>query len=517
VVYRTARVGLRVTPGQRRRLFGLLRSAGDVWAAVLELNGWRRRHGDTPLAGYQELCRELAAAGEGTFGELSSTMTRSVLRAYSDSWMGAARRRRAGDTAVRFPRRRRGLVPVRCYAGTFTVDTTGERPRVRLPVARGRPALWVRLARPLPYPAEQVRSVRLVNQGRRLILDVTAELPVAGYPADAAPDPARVAGVDLGIIHRFAAFAPADQATAAAVPATAGAGHGAEGRDEALLVSGRAIRAEHRLHLAERKARARAVAGRTPKRGQRGSRRWKRYRARSRRLEARHRARLTQARHEAANEVIDWAVQRRVGTLVVGDPRGLLAQDAGRRQNKAVRDWAVGADIAALRDKAEAAGISLRLVDERGTSSTCPACGRRTPKPRGRVFVCPHPGCGFTGHRDLVGAANIAARGTDTRAPSGGGSVIGSDLVTTHRRAGRHLPGAGRSRRDPRRALLSRPPGRPGSPTAPPAGGGGGIHLARRGPPPSSTGCGESLAGTPPTKISERPPSPQDKRSLTRH
>jgi hypothetical protein len=121
VAYRTARVALRTTPGQRRRLFGLLRSAGDVWAAVLELNGWRRRRGDRPLAGYQELCRELAAAGEGTFGELSSVAARSVLRASSDAWMSAARRRRAGEGSVRFPRRRRGLVPVRCYAGTYPV------------------------------------------------------------------------------------------------------------------------------------------------------------------------------------------------------------------------------------------------------------------------------------------------------------------------------------------------------------------------------------------------------------
>jgi hypothetical protein len=37
-LYRTARVGLRVTAGQRRQCFGLLRSASDVWACVLEVN-----------------------------------------------------------------------------------------------------------------------------------------------------------------------------------------------------------------------------------------------------------------------------------------------------------------------------------------------------------------------------------------------------------------------------------------------------------------------------------------------
>ena len=160
VVYRTARCGLRATRGQRRRLFGLLRSAGDVWCAVLELNGWRRRRQDPPLAGYQELCRELAWSGPGTFGELDSVGARSVLRRYSDAWFAAAKRRKAGDAAARFPRRRRGLVPVRWYAGTFGLDGRV----LRLPAARGCAPLVVRLDRDPPYPAGQVRSVTLVCQ-----------------------------------------------------------------------------------------------------------------------------------------------------------------------------------------------------------------------------------------------------------------------------------------------------------------------------------------------------------------
>jgi hypothetical protein len=132
VVYRTARCGLRVTRGQRRRLLGLLVSAGDVWCCVLELNGWRRHRQDAPLAGYQELCRELAAAGPGTFGELDSVGARSVLRRFSDAWFAAAKRRRAGEESVRFPRRKRRLVPVRWYWGTFELQGR----RLRLPVAR---------------------------------------------------------------------------------------------------------------------------------------------------------------------------------------------------------------------------------------------------------------------------------------------------------------------------------------------------------------------------------------------
>ncbi|WP_309233895.1 transposase [Micromonospora sp. ATA51] len=446
-MHRTARVAVRVTPGQRRRCFGLLRSAGDVWACVLEVNAWRRRRGGAPLVGYQRLCRELSGSGPGTFGDLDTTGARSVLRRFSDAWFAAAKRRQAGDVSARFPRRRRGLVPVRWYHGTFTLDGR----RVRVPTARGTSPLWVRLAREVPYPVEQVRSVTLLCEGGRLFLDVTAEVPVAVYPPGEQPDPGRVAGVDLGIIHPYAVAGP---------------------RGEGLLVSGRAIRAEHRMHLADTKARRRAVARRTPKPGQKGSRRWRKYRRRARLVEGRHRRRVRQAQHEAARTVVSWAVEQRVGVLHVGDPRGVLDLAAGRRHNLRLRQWQIGRLLQVLTDKATLAGITVHLVDERGTSSTCPACRRRIPKPRGRTLSCPH--CAFSGHRDLVAAASIA-----TRVPGGGPTTPAAVVlpeVVTHRRAGRHLPGAGRSRRDPRR---------------PPRAARGSVGPRRPAPP---TGGGESLA-----------------------
>ena len=435
MVHRTARCGLRATRGQWRRLFGLLRSAGDVWCCVLELNGWRRLRQAAPLVGYQELCRELAKAGPGTFGELDSVGARSVLRRYSDAWFTAAKRRRAGDTTARFPRRRRALIPVRWYAGTFGLDGR----RLRLPAAHGCAPLVVRLDRDPPYPAAQVRSVTLVCEAGRLWVDVTAEIPVATYPDGEGPDPGRVAGVDLGIIHPYAAAGP---------------------DGELLLVSGRAIRAECRQHLREAKARARAAARRAPRPGQRGSRRWRQFRRRQRAAEARHRRRVRQAQHEAAKTVIGWAVQRHVGTLAVGDPRGVLGLDAGRRHNQRVRAWRIGHLIRVLADKAQAAGITVTLVDERGTSSTCPSCARRVPKPAGRVFCCPY--CGHGGHRDLVAAVNIAAR-------AGGGTIPAAAAAgITHRRAGTHLPGVHPARRDPRRRPHRGPPHGPLAGTGPP-------------------------------------------------
>jgi transposase len=244
VVHRTARIRLRLTRGQAKRCYGLLRSAGDLWAWLLDTNRLRRQRGDLAVIGYQALCRQLALAGP--FGELSTVAARSVLRRYSDAWLQAAKHR-GQQQRVGFPRRKRAFVPLRYYHGTFRI----ENQRVRLPVARGQPELWVRLARPLPYPHELVRSVTLLADDGRLWLAVTAAVPSQRHGLDID----RVAGVDLGIIHPYALVT----------------------HDAGLLVSGRALRAESFLHLRDQQARQAKAARRAPKPGRHGSRRWRRH------------------------------------------------------------------------------------------------------------------------------------------------------------------------------------------------------------------------------------------------
>jgi putative transposase len=292
------------------------------------------------------------------------------------------------------------LVPVRFRWSAFTLDGR----RLRLAVAKGEPELWVRLARDVPYDPVSVRAVTLVAEAGRLFVDVSAEVPVEVHDLD----PARVAGVDVGIIHPYALAGP---------------------DGDALVVSGRALRAEERLHLEDTKRRSARMGRKAPRRGQRGSRRWRKLRAAQRRAERRHVGKIRLAHHEAAKTVIAWALSRRVGTLVVGDPKGITHRTAGRRQNRRVNTtWRRTHLTGALTDKATRAGIAVLLVDERGTSSTCPRCRRRVPKPRGRAFTC--NACGLLAHRDVIGAANIAARG--------GGTIddVPDETSTTHRRAG---------------------------------------------------------------------------------
>jgi len=154
VVVRSAPIPLRVSAGRRARLFALLVAAGDVWAWVLGCNVELRRWGLPAVVNYQRLCAELTDTGAAAFGELGTTGCRSVLRRYSDAWMETARRRHGGDAGAGFPRRKRRLMPVRWYRGTFSA--IDER-HVRLSLARGVPELVVTLARPIPYALDQLR------------------------------------------------------------------------------------------------------------------------------------------------------------------------------------------------------------------------------------------------------------------------------------------------------------------------------------------------------------------------
>lgn len=366
-----------------------------------------RRHAK-PIFGYQAWCREVVGV---EVGELSQVAIASVLRRYSAACFETAKRKRAGEQA-RYPRRKHALVPLRWRHGNFTIQDR----RIRVAMASGAPRCWLRLSRPVPYPREAIRSVTVLMDGGRLVVDVTAGLEVEDHDLD----PGRVAGVDLGIILPIAARGP----------------------EAALLVSGRAVRAEHRLHLADTKARQRLMdPKREPRRGQQGSRRWRKLRAKQRAAEAASQRRVRQAQHEAARTLVDWAIQERIGRLVVGDPQGITNQDAGPVHNRRLRTWGRTYLMGATTDKAEQAGIHVERVDERGTSSTCPHCRRRVAKPSGRNFACPH--CEHHGHRELIAAHNIAA----TR----GGHITTSTTVVEHRRVGTPT-----QRRDRRRHHMDR-------------------------------------------------------------
>lgn len=134
-----------------------------------------------------------------------------------------------------------------------------------------------------------------------------------------------------------------------------------------------------------------------------GSQRWRRLQRRKNRFLAQQKRRKRDIEHKVSRAVVDWAVERKVGRLAVGDVRNIAnGVDLGKPTNQKIANWSHGQLRRYLEYKAAAKGIAVALINEAYTSQTCPNCRERY-KPRGRMYRC--PACGFRSHRDAVSSA----------------------------------------------------------------------------------------------------------------
>jgi putative transposase len=113
--------------------------------------------------------------------------------------------------------------------------------------------------------------------------------------------------------------------------------------------------------------------------------------------------------HQQTTGLITTLQQAGVRTVVIGDVRDIRhGNDVGSTNNQKIHQWSHGSVRHKLTYKAERRGMQVALQEESYTSRTCPRCEhRRKSKVSGRVFHCTNRLCGFTWHRDAVGAINI--------------------------------------------------------------------------------------------------------------
>ncbi len=168
---------------------------------------------------------------------------------------------------------------------------------------------------------------------------------------------------------------------------------------QAMVVSGRGIRS-----LKRQRSKQLGKTAKKQSRCKQYSRLWKKLQRAKNKIKSRAERRIRALRHKATRQVINFCVEQRVGKLFIGNPHGVRNKDSGRYHNQRMALWEYGTDIDYLTHKAKQAHIMSFTGSERGTSSQCPVCGHKQ-KPKGRHWVC--RGCGFTGHRDIVGAVNM--------------------------------------------------------------------------------------------------------------
>lgn len=251
-------------------------------------------------------------------------------------------------------------------------------------LARARGLAPVRVTLPAQLaclPVAAFREMRLVYN--RATDAYTWHAVVEDGLAPAAASGSNIAALDLGEIH-----------PAAATDGT-----------EAVVFSARQLRSV-RQYTNKRLAELRSQQDRLVKQ----SRRWRKLQRRKSRFLAQQKRRTRDIEHKVSHALVAWAVERKVGILAIGDVRAVASGKRLSRQNQQkIGNWSHGKLRRYIEYKAQAAGIVTELIDEKYTSQTCPQCGQLH-KPQGRVYRCST--CGFVGHRDAVGAANILSRCT---------------------------------------------------------------------------------------------------------
>ncbi len=343
-------------------LFGRLKAAqmeaAQVWNRCCELQKQARQtHSTWPGR------NDLQQATKGRFA-LHSQSVQMVVHAFLAAIETTQQLRTTHpEMRMKYPWKAKRFYPVHWPAQAVSV----ERGRVVLPMGRGRASIVL----PLDLPEHSGACTLVWNRGFEL--HVCVEIPQAEH----APGANR-ATVDLGEIHL------------AAVTTNTGV---------ALVVSGRGVRSLKR----QRHMRHRQLAKKQA-RCQKHSNRWRKLQRAKHKMAGRIERRVRDLRHKATRQVIEFCKEQQVGTLFIGNPHGVRRENKGRHHNQRMAQWEYGKDIDYLRHKSTRVGIKSFTGSERGTSSQCPACRHRH-KPKGRVWRCGK--CGFVGHRDVVGSANM--------------------------------------------------------------------------------------------------------------
>ena len=108
--------------------------------------------------------------------------------------------------------------------------------------------------------------------------------------------------------------------------------------------------------------------------------------------------------HKAARKIINFALENNVSIIRLEALKGIRNTARTSRKNaKNLHMWSFYRLTKFIENKAKLVGIRVEFVNPRYTSKACPWC-RKLNNAADRRYRCK---CGFSSHRDIVGAMNI--------------------------------------------------------------------------------------------------------------
>jgi len=363
----------------------LREEAARLWNRLVKVHKYcRKRHWKWPNQG------QLEKHFKGRFALHSQTI-QAIIGKFAANIDSTTTKRKEGDKQARYPWRDRKHFQAVVWKGQ-SIKREGNR--VKLPNGKGRQPLVFKL--PFSFPAGKIVQAELGF--RELRLTLSREVKTVESVGNG------VVAADLGAIHLAAMT---------------------DGEDAQVIV-GRGLRA-----LTQYRNKQLAAYSQLLSKCKKGSRRWRKSRCSKAIMLARNERQQHNLLHHAANQMIDYCVDRKAGTLVVGDCIDMArnkrkTKKGSRRCNQMNSGNPLGQLVTYLAYKGQRKGVKLKRQEESYTTQTCPKCGHRH-KPSGRMYVCRNENCRFVGIRDLVGAANIM-----NKHANGGIIVAGKSLPPPH-------------------------------------------------------------------------------------
>jgi putative transposase len=193
-----------------------------------------------------------------------------------------------------------------------------------------------------------------------------------------------ISAIDLGEIHSITSF---------------------DNMGNSNIITGRKIRSEQRFRNKEL-----TYLNRRLSKCKKDSRNYKKYRRAINKLMNKSERKISNNIKKTAKMYSDYVLTKKIKTVIVGDLNNFNMNLKNRKNKKGskqkVVQWIHGKVKEQLKYNLEKHGVIIKEISEAYTSQTCPQCGNKH-KPTGRNYVCQ---CGFTMHRDLVGAYNILSK-----------------------------------------------------------------------------------------------------------
>jgi putative transposase len=196
------------------------------------------------------------------------------------------------------------------------------------------------------------------------------------------------ASIDLGEIHAITSI---------------------DNNGNSIIITNRKVRSIVRLKD-KRQGKLQSLRSKTKK----GSKQYKKYTNAIYKIKRKADNRILDAIHKQTKLYLDWCIKNNIKTVYYGDVDSTTRNNGDRVSNfisHKLNMWRFGELTNQLKNKLSRYGIQLVCVSEAYSSKTCPSCNQLN-KPKGRRYQCK---CGYSQHRDIVGAINILNKNTNTQ------------------------------------------------------------------------------------------------------